>query len=114
MITKCLEARDLYMGDVVELGEASGAFVSRAEEERRRFSSVMAVGAEASMRSESFVRAEWFAHAAYKVDPLREDVAALEIKSLFLQERSIEARSEYERYAKRLIETTGLPPPRPR
>ena len=37
-------------------------------------------------------------------------MAQLEIRALFAQGRGVEARAEYERYAKRLIEMTGMPP----
>lgn len=110
LVARCVDIRDQYVGDVTEMSESTGSFVARGEEERRRFTNVMSVGAQACMRMGSYVQAEWFANAAYRVDPLREDVAELEIRALFAQGRGVEARAEYERYAKRLIEMTGMPP----
>ena len=110
LVACCVDIRDQYAGDVAEMNESTGSFVARGEEERRRFTNVMSVGAQACMRMGSYAQAEWFANAAYRVDPLREDVAELEIRALFAQGRGVEARAEYERYAKRLIEMTGLPP----
>ena len=109
-IQKCLNVRELYAGDLVAMGDATGIMQARREEERRRFVDVMVEGAEASLRQGSPTRAEWFARNAHHADSLREDVIEAELKALFAQGRTVEAHREYERYAQGLIEVTGLPP----
>ena len=109
-IQRCLNARELYIGDLAVVSDATGFMQAKREEERRRFVDVMVEGAEASLRQGSPTRAEWFARTACHADSLREDVAEAELKALFAQGRTVEAHREYERYAQGLIETTGLPP----
>lgn len=108
-----LRAEALYTGDLfVSANEGSDYFDAAREGLRKTYVDAMVAGGEAALRLDKKRLAVRLAGNAIASDDLREDAAALLVRSLRSVGRGTEALRAYQAYEKRLLDEMGVEPSR--
>lgn len=106
-------AESLYVGDLyIPPVDATGYVMAAREELRRLYGDAMVAGSDAALRLGKKRTATRLAMNALSVDDMREDAVVSMVRALRSSGRNVEADRQYQRYARKLMQTASRPPSR--
>lgn len=102
---------EIYQGDLfIPPKDATGYVADMRERLRTLYADAMVSGAEAALREGQARTASRFAENAMLIDELREDAVIVLIRALRECGRTTEAERRYQRYTRKLVQTSRRPP----
>lgn len=106
-------AERLYVGDLyVPPVDATGYVMTTRDELRRLYGDAMVAGSDAALRLGKKRTATRLAMNALTSDDMREDAVVSMVRALRASGRNVEADRQYQRYARRLMQSANRPPSR--
>lgn len=106
-------AERLYVGDLyVPPVDATGYVMTTRDELRRLYGDAMVAGSDAALRLGKKRTATRLAMNALASDDMREDAVVSMVRALRASGRNVEADRQYQRYARRLMQSANRPPSR--
>ena len=113
VVAMARRAERLYAGDLcVPPVDATGYVMAMRDELRRLYGDAMVAGSDAALRLGKKRTATRLAMNALSSDDMREDAVVSMVRALRASGRNVEADRQYQRYARRLMQTAHRPPSR--